>query len=174
MLIEFEGRRPSVAATAFIAPTAVLVGDVRVGDGASIWFGAVLRADEGRIEIGARASVQDNVVVHCGPEMPTVIHEDVTVGHGAILEGCTVKRAALIGMGAVVLNWATVGEGALVAAGAVVAERSEIAAGMLSVGVPARTRRALDERGRRMVAAGSGEYQRLVARYRRGAVFPRS
>jgi carbonic anhydrase/acetyltransferase-like protein (isoleucine patch superfamily) len=171
VVIEFEGRRPKVAPTAFVAPTAVLVGDVTIAEGASIWFGAVLRGDEGTIEIGARASVQDNVVIHCGPNMPTVVGDDVTVGHGAILEGCIVEPSALLGMGAVVLNFAIVGTGAIVAAGAVVPERTTVGAGTLAAGVPAREKRSLDDRGRDIVGAGSGEYQRLVARYRRGAVW---
>ena len=109
MLIEFEGIRPTVADTAFLAPTAVLIGDVHVAGGASIWFGAVLRGDFGPIRIGADANVQDNVVIHAETGNGTVLEDRVTIGHGAILHDCWIGAASLIGMSAVVLDGARVG-----------------------------------------------------------------
>src|SRR6188508_2578412 len=103
MIIEYQGKRPKIGKRVFIAPTAVIIGDVEIGDGASIWFGAVLRGDEGQILIGAESNVQDNAVLHTTPNFPTVLATRVTVGHGALLEGCTVDEGAVIGMGAVVL-----------------------------------------------------------------------
>ncbi|HEY4867057.1 MAG TPA: gamma carbonic anhydrase family protein, partial [Candidatus Dormibacteraeota bacterium] len=103
---EFElgGRRPRVHPDAYVAPTAVLIGDVELGPGASVWFGVVLRGDEAGISIGAGSNVQDNVVIHCSRELPTVIGENVTIGHMACLEGCTVEDRALVGTGAIMLQ----------------------------------------------------------------------
>jgi carbonic anhydrase/acetyltransferase-like protein (isoleucine patch superfamily) len=166
-IIEFEGRAPAIEPGASVAPTAVLIGDVRIAAGASIWFGAVLRADTSHIEIGPEASIQDNAVLHCAPRLPTVVEARATVGHGAILEGCVIEDGALIGMGAVVLHHARVGRGALVAAGAVVPERMDTGSHVLVAGVPAVVKQSLDERGRAMAATAAGEYQRIVAAYRR-------
>src|SRR5690242_20395354 len=102
-LIELGGVSPTIGEDVYLAPTAVLAGDVRVGDRANIWFGAVLRAETSHIEIGAEASIQDNVVIHCAAGLPTLVGDRVTIGHGALLEGCSVERQALIGMGAIVL-----------------------------------------------------------------------
>ncbi|HKV45556.1 MAG TPA: gamma carbonic anhydrase family protein [bacterium] len=118
MILPYEGRTPRIAPTAFIAPTATIIGDVTIGEDASIWFGAVLRGDVGHIEVGPRANVQDNAVLHTTDRVPTVIGDGVTIGHGAILEGCTIERGALVGMNAVILHEAVVGEESLVAAGA--------------------------------------------------------
>jgi carbonic anhydrase/acetyltransferase-like protein (isoleucine patch superfamily) len=139
MLVEFGGYRPQVSSSAFIAPTAVLIGNVTVGDEASIWYGAVLRADHGEqgIVVGARSSVQDNCVIHVALDHGTTIGEDVTIGHGAILEGCDIEDGALVGMNAVVLDHARVGARALIAANSSVLARAEIPAGMLAAGSPA-------------------------------------
>src|SRR5919198_4434202 len=116
-IIELDGVAPTIGEDVFIAPTAVLIGDVRVGDRANIWFGAVLRGDASHIEVGAGSSIQDNAVIHCADDLPTVIGADVVVGHGAMLEGCVIEARALIGMGAIVLQRARVGASAMVAAG---------------------------------------------------------
>ena len=100
MEFELGGRRPQVHPDAYIAPTAVLIGDVHIAAGASVWFGAVLRADEAPITVGEGANIQDNVVVHCAENLPTIIESDATVGHSAQLEGCVVEQGALVGMGA--------------------------------------------------------------------------
>jgi carbonic anhydrase/acetyltransferase-like protein (isoleucine patch superfamily) len=163
-LIEFEGKRPTIGADVFLAPTAVLIGDVRVGDGANVWFGAVLRGDNSFIEIGPGCSIQDNTVVHCTEELPTVIESEVLVGHTALVEGCVIETGALIGMGAVVLNRARVGAGALIAAGAVVSEGTVIAPGVLAAGVPAREKKALSA-GPPPAASGLAEYRALARRY---------
>ncbi|MXX54823.1 MAG: gamma carbonic anhydrase family protein, partial [Gemmatimonadetes bacterium] len=128
VVVSFEGRRPRIAGSAFLAPTAVVIGDVEIGADASVWFGAVLRGDppEHGIRVGARANVQDNAVIHTSDQGPTVIEEEVTVGHGAIMESCRIGRRAVVGMGAVVLQRAEVGEGCVVAAGAVVKEGARV------------------------------------------------
>src|SRR5206468_2787499 len=119
--VEFElgGKRPRVHPDAYVAPTAVLVGDVEIDAGASVWFGAVLRADESEIKVGAGANVQDNVVIHCAENLPTVIETNATVGHSAQLEGCVVEAGALVGMGATMLQRSRLGAGSMLAAGAV-------------------------------------------------------
>src|SRR5918994_7348726 len=116
-LIAFDGKEPRVAPDAFLAPTAVLIGDVVVEEGASVWFGAVLRGDFNRIVVGAGTSVQDNSVIHTNESLPTIIGQNVTVGHLSLLEGCEIEAGALIGMGSVVLNRARVGRRAMLAAG---------------------------------------------------------
>lgn len=168
MIVSLEGFTPRVARTAFVAPTAVLIGNVVVGEGASIWYGAVLRADHGEhgIVIGARSSVQDNAVIHVALESGTVIGQDVTVGHAALLEGCTVEDSALIGMGAIVLNHARVGARALVAAGSVVLERAAIPADTVAAGSPARVKKALDGPARQWIDVSAEYYVGLAARYR--------
>jgi carbonic anhydrase/acetyltransferase-like protein (isoleucine patch superfamily) len=144
MFIEFSGKRPKVAATAFIAPSAVLIGDVEVGEQSSIWFGVVIRGDNGPIRIGARTSVQDNSVVHVSPGHSTTIGDDCTVGHCVIMEDCVIENGALIGSNAVVLNGATVGSRALVAAGAVVSANANVPPETLNVGSPAIVKRKLE------------------------------
>ena len=141
-IIPFGGHRPRIAASAFLAPTAVVIGDVVVGEKASIWFGAVLRGDhpEHGIRVGARTNVQENAVIHTSEQGPTVLEDDVTVGHGAIMESCRIGKRAVVGMGAVVLQRADVGEGCVIAAGAVVKEGAMIAPGSLVAGVPGRVR----------------------------------
>lgn len=165
-IVTFEGKTPVVAGDVFLAPTAALIGDVSAGPRASIWFGAVLRGDFDRIEVGEGTSVQDNAVIHCAPGLPTIVGRDVIVGHGALLEGCVVGDGAVIGMGSVVLQRASVGEGAMVAAGAVVAEGQEIPAGHLAVGVPARVAKELGGSSKAWVAQAAPAYDALRRRYR--------
>jgi carbonic anhydrase/acetyltransferase-like protein (isoleucine patch superfamily) len=164
-IIELGGVRPTIGEGVFLAPTAVLVGDVRVGDRTNIWFGAVLRGDSSYIEIGTECSIQDTAVIHCSHDLPTVIGDRVVVGHGALLEGCVVKDEALIGMGAVVLQHAHVGAGALVAAGAVVSERARVAPQMLAAGVPATEKKQLSGSALEWTRTASQEYQQFSQRY---------
>jgi len=132
---------PDIDAAAFVHPDAVVIGRVRIGPEASVWPGAVLRGDHGRIEIGARTSVQDGTVVHCTHDWPTLIGAECVIGHNAHLEGCVVEDRCLIGSGSVTLNRARVGTGAIVAAAALIPEGFEVPARALAVGVPATIRR---------------------------------
>ncbi len=145
MIIEYKGKRPSIAKGVYIAPTAVMIGDVTVEAEASVWFGAVIRGDHGRIIIGARTSVQDNVVIHVNGRHDTIVDADVTIGHGAVLEGCHLEAGVLVGMNATVLSGAVVGAGSLVAAGAVVGENQQVPPGVLIAGVPAQVKGVLSE-----------------------------
>jgi carbonic anhydrase/acetyltransferase-like protein (isoleucine patch superfamily) len=169
MLIELNGVRPVIAEGVYIAPTAVLIGDVHVGSGASIWFGAVLRGDSGRIVIGERVSVQDNVVIHVNEHEDTVVEDDVLIGHAAVLEGCRIGRESLIGMHATVLSGARVGERSLVAAGSLVREGVQIPAGVLAAGVPAEIKGELPPRVQERMRYGPRHYVEMAQRYLTGA-----
>lgn len=161
----FAGKRPRFGERVFVASTAVIVGDVELGDDVNVWYGAVIRADLNSVFVGARTNLQDNAVIHVDTDAPTWVGEDVTVGHGAILHGCRVERGALIGMHATVLNGAVVGEGALVAAGALVPPGMEVPPGMLAAGVPARVVRPVKDEERERVRAGLIHYLELKSRY---------
>lgn len=163
MLIEFRGKRPKVHPTAFIAPTAVLIGDVEVGPESSIWFGAVLRGDNGPIRIGARTSVQDNAVIHV--TYLTRIDDDVTIGHAAVMEDCHVKQKALIGSNATLLNGCIIGEGSLIAAGSVVGERVEIPDHVLAAGAPAKVKKPIEGEAQLWVERAAEEYVHLSRSY---------
>jgi carbonic anhydrase/acetyltransferase-like protein (isoleucine patch superfamily) len=169
MLIELNGIRPKVAGGVYIAPTAVLIGDVTVGAGSSIWFGAVLRGDTGRIVIGERVSVQDNVVIHVNEHEDTIVEDDVLVGHAAVLEGCRIGRESLIGMHATVLSGARVGQGVLIAAGSLVREHTEIPPHVLAAGVPAAVKGELPPRAQERMRYGPAHYVELAQRYEAGA-----
>lgn len=166
-LIPFHGRSPVVHPDAFVAPTAVLIGDVEVGPESSIWFGAVLRGDHPThgIRIGARTSVQDNCVIHVSDEGPTVIGDEVTVGHGAVFESCEIRRGALIGMNAVLLHHAVIGEEALVAAGSVVPVGMEVADRTLVAGAPARVRKRLEGESAAWIGRSARHYVELSREY---------
>src|SRR5256885_13582212 len=146
IVLPFDGKKPRLGQGVFVAENAALIGDVEIGNDCSIWFGTVLRGDVNHIRIGSRTNIQDNCVLHVTHERwPAIVAEEVTVGHGAIVHGCTVGRGALIGMGARVLDGAVVGECALVAAGAVVSEGMRIPPRMLVAGVPAKEKRPLTD-----------------------------
>jgi carbonic anhydrase/acetyltransferase-like protein (isoleucine patch superfamily) len=166
-IIPFAGRAPRIHASAFVAPTAVLVGDVEVGAESSIWFGAVLRGDHPShgIRIGRRTSIQDNVVVHVSAEGPTIIGDDVTVGHGAAFESCEIRRGALIGMNSVLLHHAVIGEESLVAAGSVVPSGMEVPARTVVAGAPASLRKTLDGAAAEWIRDGGRHYVELSRRY---------
>jgi carbonic anhydrase/acetyltransferase-like protein (isoleucine patch superfamily) len=151
---------------AYIAPTAVLIGDVEVGAGASVWFGAVLRGDEAAIKVGEGANIQDNVVVHCARDLPTLIERNASVGHSALLEGCVVEQGALVGMGAIMLQRSRLGAGSMLAAGAVLGEGKSVPAGHLAAGVPATVRKPLDGSSESWVGTAAKHYQERAVRYR--------
>jgi carbonic anhydrase/acetyltransferase-like protein (isoleucine patch superfamily) len=133
-------REPTIDPSAFVHPDAVIIGAVTIGAEASIWPGAVLRGDEGEIHIGARTSIQDNSVLHCTAELPTIVGDDAVVGHIVHLEGCVIEDRALVGNGAVVLHRAVVRTGALVGSNAVVPNGMDVPSGAMALGVPAKIR----------------------------------
>jgi carbonic anhydrase/acetyltransferase-like protein (isoleucine patch superfamily) len=170
LLIEYHGVRPRVADDVFLAPTAVLIGDVTVEAGASIWFGAVLRGDFGPIVVGTGSNVQDNAVIHVGAEWPTTIGANVTVGHGAVLEGCTIGDGAIVGMNATVLPRAMVGSEAVIAAGSVVGEGMQVPPRTLAAGVPAQVKKELSGSSLAWVGMAAPDYQAKAREYRAAGV----
>lgn len=165
MFIEYRGKTPTVHPTAFIAPTAVLIGDVEVGESASIWFGVVIRGDNGPIRIGARANVQDNAVIHVSEDCRTIIGDDVTIGHCATMEDCTIDEGALVGSNAVVLNGATVGKRSLIAAGSVVAADANIPDEVVAAGAPAVVKKRLEGEASAWVDRAGQKYVALSRMY---------
>lgn len=167
LLIELDGKRPAVAPDVFLAPTAVLIGDVTIGAQASIWFGAVLRGDhpDHGIVIGPRTSVQDNCLVHVGAWGPTSVGADVTVGHGAKFESCTIGDGCIVGMNAVILQEARVGSRCVIAAGCVVLEKAEIPDGSVVAGVPGRVRKTLEGSAAEWIQRGGKHYVELSRQY---------
>lgn len=165
-LYSYRGKRPQVAEDAFIAPTAVLIGDVTVRAGASVWFGTVLRADMDRIEIGERANVQDNTTIHTDVGEPTVIGPDVTIGHMALVHSAIVDRNVLIGQAAVLVGRNHVGSGTIVGAGAVLPEGFDAPERSLVLGVPARVVREVREEDDRWTVGAAAHYVELSTWYR--------
>jgi len=161
-------KRSSIAASAWVADTATVRADVTLSDDTSVWFGAVLRGDEESIFVGRRTNIQDCAVVHVTREHPVRIGADVTVGHGAVVHGCTIEDGALIGIGATVLDGAVVGAGAMVAAGAVVPPGMRIPPGTLAVGVPATVRGPLTDEHKAAITRGRDHYLERKEQYRNG------
>lgn len=146
ILRRYQGKEPRLGRGVFVADNAVLIGDVEIGNDCSIWFGTVVRGDVNSIRIGSRTNIQDNCTLHVAAgTWPVIIAEEVTVGHSAVVHGCTIHRGALIGMGSRVLDGAVIGQGSLVGAGALVPEGMKVPPHTLVVGVPARVKRPLTE-----------------------------
>ena len=157
-VLTLPNNAPSIDATAFVADGARIVGNVALGAGASVWYNAVLRGDSAAIVIGPGSNVQDNVSVHVDSGHPVVVGAKVSIGHNAVVHGCTIGDGSLIGMGAVILSGAVIGEGCLIAGGAVVLGGTEIPAGSLVAGVPAKVRRSLSEEERAGLIANADIY----------------
>lgn len=170
MIITYKGQTPQIANDVFIAPNATIIGDVVIGAGSSVWFGAVIRGDVGRIRIGSGVSVQDNVVIHVNGRHDTIIDNDITIGHAAVLEGCHIESGALIGMNATVLDGSFIKRNAIVAAGSVVRENFVVPVETLAAGVPARLKGVVTpEMGSRLQKAPD-EYRAYAAAYRAAGI----
>jgi carbonic anhydrase/acetyltransferase-like protein (isoleucine patch superfamily) len=170
MLYELDGHRPDLPEQGryWIAPSATLIGKVRLKNDSSVWFGAVLRGDNEWIELGERSQIQDNATLHTDPGFPLVIGADCVIGHNVILHGCTIGANSLIGMGAIMLNGARIGDNCLVGAGALITEGESFPDNSLIVGAPARVVRTLDEAAKQMIAAGADIYVRRSRQYAKG------
>lgn len=167
MIKAFAGKLPQVAPDAWVADQAVVIGEVFLGPRASIWYGAVLRADVERIHIGADSNVQDNAVIHVDSSgFSTTVGDGVTVGHRVVLHGCKIGDGALIGIGAIVMNGAEVGEGALIAAGALVPPGAKIPPGVLAVGSPAKVKRSLTDEEKQHLRYSAAHYVELARGHR--------
>ena len=166
MMLSFGGKMPRDEGAVFVAANATVLGDVTLGRGVNIWYGAVLRADEGALILGENSNVQDNAVLHCDPGGQVVLGKNVTVGHSALVHGCTVGDNTLIGMGAIVLDGAKIGDDCIIAAGAVVTGKMDAPAGSLLVGSPAAVAKPLNDKQKASCLENSELYYRKSVEYR--------
>lgn len=157
-LYAIEGKQPVIGTDVWVAPSADVIGDAHLGNEASVWFGAVIRADNTPIIVGARSNIQESAMLHSDPGAPLTIGADCTIGHHAVLHGCTIGDDVLIGMGATVLNRAVIGAGCIVGAGALITEGKSFEPNSLIVGSPARAVRTLDEKSAAMLKASAQHY----------------
>lgn len=172
MIEPFQNMSPRIGDRVYVSPSASVIGDVELGPGSSVWFGAVVRGDVWRISVGELSNIQDGCVCHVttgGPDL--VIGRDVTVGHRAVLHSCTIGDACLVGMGAIILDGAVIGEGSVVAAGAVVLEGIHIPPHSLVAGIPASVKRSVDEGTVRSIRERAEEYHKLALSYLEGKEF---
>ena len=168
MILAFGGKRPKIDRAVFVADTATLIGDVELGSEAVVLFGAVLRADTNRIKIGSRSNIQDLSVLHVDSDHALTIGESVTVGHRAILHGCTIGDRVIAGMGTIVMNGVVVGEDSLIGAGSVVTEGTIVPPRSLVVGLPAKVKRSLTNEEVAGLIKNADHYVELGKRYRSG------
>lgn len=168
MIYELDGIHPDIDADAWVAPDANVIGRVTLAAGSSVWFGTTIRGDNEIIAIGARSNLQENCVLHTDIGYPLTVGADVTVGHKAMLHGCTIGDGALIGMGATVLNGAVIGAGCLIGAGALITEGKEIPPGSLVMGAPGKVVRQLDEAAKAALLASAEHYRQNAARFAKG------
>lgn len=169
-ILSYFNKTPIIGSNVFIAPSAYVIGDVRIADKASLWFGCVLRGDEGPIRIGERTNIQDGVIIHSDTGESVTVGDDVTIGHGAIIHGCTVEAWALVGMGAVVLGGAVIESGAFVAAGAVVSPGKRLSKNMVWAGCPAKPVREVSEDLRSAILESPEHYSIQAGNYLGGNV----
>lgn len=168
MIYAFDGHAPLIHPDTWVAPDANLIGKVVLEEGASVWFGATLRGDNEEIRVGAGSNIQENSVLHTDMGYPLVIGANCTIGHRAMLHGCTIGEGSLIGMGATILNGAKIGKGCLIGACALITEGKEIPDGSLVMGAPGKVVRMLDETARAGLLASAAGYQANMRRFRAG------
>lgn len=166
MIIDLFGKKPNLGKNVFVAPNAVIVGDVEIGDSSSLWFNSVLRGDINRIRIGKKTNIQDNSVIHVDDGIyQTEIGDCVTIGHGAILHGCKIGNNVLIGIGAIILNGTQINDNSIVAAGSVVLSGTVIPSGKLFAGVPAKEKREISEDEIKDITASALHYVEKIEKY---------
>jgi carbonic anhydrase/acetyltransferase-like protein (isoleucine patch superfamily) len=165
VILPFLGKSPRIDPSAFIAESAMVIGDVEIGPGTSLWFYSVVRGDNTFIRIGSRCVIQEGCVLHVGDEDPTLLEDEVSLAHRVTLHGCRIRKRALIGIGAIVLNGAEVGPESIVGAGSVVAPGSLIPSGTLAIGSPAKPVRSLREKDYELIRHTIEDYQRLKEIY---------
>lgn len=168
----YKGKSPNIKDAAFIADNAVIVGDVTLKKGSSVWYGAVLRADDEKIIVGENSNIQDNCTVHCSQGFPAVIGDNVTVGHNALIHGCKIGDNCLIGMHSTVMNGAVLGKNCLVGAGALVTENKVFDDNTLLMGVPAKAKAPLDEKAAGAIAQNARHYAEKAAEYKKEQAKP--
>ncbi|MEM1274611.1 MAG: gamma carbonic anhydrase family protein [Pseudomonadota bacterium] len=163
MIYELDGVRPDIADDAWVAPDANVIGQVRLAPKSSVWFGATLRGDTEWIEVGTGSNIQENAVLHTDPGFPLVVGADCTIGHKAMLHGCTIGAGSLIGMGATILNGAVIGAGCLIGACALITEGKEIPPGTMVMGAPGKVVRPLDAERRNALVKSAAHYRQRAA-----------
>jgi carbonic anhydrase/acetyltransferase-like protein (isoleucine patch superfamily) len=169
VIVAYEGKRPRIAPNVFLAAGSVVSGDVEIGDASSVWFQTVIRGDVNHVRIGARTNVQDHSVIHVTSRTnPTIIGDDVTIGHRVVLHGCTVHDRCLVGIGAIVLDGAVIGPEAMVGAGALVPPGMIVPSGKLVLGAPARVKRDLTPEEIAFFRTSAARYAGYAAQYRQG------
>jgi len=166
MIAPYGGKKPKIGKDVFIAPTACVIGDVEIGEGASIWYGVVIRADRAKIRIGKNTNIQDNVTMHADPESPLVVGDYVTIGHNAVLHGCTIGDDCLIGMGSIILNDAHVQSGSVIASGSLVKEGGVIGAFRFAAGSPAEVKRELGPESSKKNRQSARAYRELAGEHK--------
>ena len=166
MLLSLPGRVPTVDASAWVADTARVVGQVELGERVSVWYSAVLRGDGDAVRVGARTNLQDGCVLHADPGFPLTVGAGVSVGHAAVLHGCTVEDDVLVGMGAIVMNGARIGTGSMIGAGALVSPGTVVPPGSLVIGTPGKVRRETTDEERELIALNSAVYLDLLEQHR--------
>lgn len=164
-ILSYKGVRPKIAEGVFIAPGAVIIGDVTIHEGASVWFNAVIRGDSAPIVIGPHSNIQDNCTLHADPGAPVTIGASCTIGHNAIVHGATLGDHVLVGMGAIVLNHAVVGSNTILGASTLVSESKQVPDGSLAIGIPAKVVRPLTENERLMLSVSADNYSKKAAEY---------
>lgn len=167
MLYQLGKLTPNIPKSCFIAPNACVIGDVELGDNASVWFNVVIRADTAPIKIGKNSNIQDGCILHVDEGFPMVIAQNVTIGHKVMLHGCSIDEGSLIGMNAVVLNGAKIGKNCLVGANALVTENMIVPDGSLVLGSPAKVIKQLDDKTQAMIAEGAAHYVQNNLRYKK-------
>ena len=170
MIFNFEGQKPDVHESVYLAPNTYIIGNVKLEADVSIWFNTVLRGDNDSIKIGRGTNVQEGTMIHVDEGYPVTIGQNVTIGHNCVIHGCTIEDGALIGMGAIILNGAHIKAGAVIAAGAVVGENKIIESNMLAAGVPARTLKPVKEELQDRILAGAEFYRKNAVKFRRAGI----
>lgn len=165
MIVNFGDKHPDFKKAAFVAENAVLVGGVKLEAGSSVWYGAVLRADDDNITVGKNSNIQDGCVVHCNKNIPTAIGDNVTIGHGAVLHGCTIGDGSLVGMNSTVLDGAEIGKGCVIGAGSVVTENKKFDDFSLIIGIPARAVGKIDAASAEEILKNASEYLKKAEAY---------
>ena len=166
MIKEFEGIMPEIDESVFVAESADIIGDVKIGKNSSVWYNTVLRGDEHAIRIGKNTNIQDGTVVHVGLDVDTVIGDNVTVGHNALVHGCKIGNNSLVGMGAIVLNGAEIGEYCMIAAGALVTQNKKFPDGVLIMGSPAKVVRELTDEEKQSLIKSADDYYKNAQRHK--------
>lgn len=164
-IVEFNGRKPKIHPTVFVASSSQVIGDVEIGSDSGIWFGVVIRGDVGKVRIGTKTNIQDNVVIHPSSKFPTFIGDSVTVGHGCIIHGCRIGCHSLIGSGAILMDGVEVGKNSIIGAGSVVPKGVKIPEGVVAVGIPAKILRSISNRDLYEITRASEIYVDLAKKY---------